>query len=470
MARPIYLAALILAGLSAPSAARAQATDAGAEEISAAVTAGIRSLLEIAPGFFAPPGPVAVEVVGDHYRLTVPGLTVVKTGAALAGIEATVVPTPEGWLRATPTFDDPLVTAQLPGDGFPRTLTVAAQSGSVTWAPAYRAVMDADLALAGLALKAPDVTRFDVARIGFDAASTPRGGDRYDQALHWGLEDLDLVRHDGHVRIGGIGAGLDLDAFDLVAFADLRAGAAADTLPALWSRALTLPAPFDAAVVRLDVDGHDQFVNGGVLSVDRFAAALSIEGFRADGLTLDLRASWSNLVTPPVRPDAAPILPHDLTLDVSLRGLPSKGIGSMLRRWQTEYADLDLPEIASVGSGELVLAMLLRENVVLDLAMTWEAPAATVEVTGSFHPAPGTRSLVVGTAHVTIGRIDDAIAMFGAYPSGAHAVQVLTMLKLLGVDATAADGTPLRAFDIEVTPAGAVMVNGADLGPMLGVR
>jgi hypothetical protein len=75
---------------------------------------------------------------------------------------------------------------------------------------------------------------------------------------------------------------------------------------------------------------------------------------------------------------------------------------------------------------------------------------------------------MVGTAHVTVGRIDDAIAAIGADPSGARLLQALTMLKLLGTDATDAQGRAIEEFQVEIRPDGALMVNGNDLAPVLG--
>jgi hypothetical protein len=104
-----------------------------------------------------------------------------------------------------------------------------------------------------------------------------------------------------------------------------------------------------------------------------------------------------------------------------------------------------------------------------------ETPAGRVIGEGALQADVSVPTGVTGRLDLTIAGLDRMISIAmsavaaeggGEVPGGNGSVMVLMMLKSMARREAAPDGTAIDRFEIALTPAGEVLVNGAPLGAM----
>jgi hypothetical protein len=472
MARSILLAGMTLAALSAAAPASAQVTEAQAGTIRTEVEASIGHVAARLTEAIRIAAPVAVSVAGDHYAVTVPPVVIVDRNTTFAGLEAIVTPTQEGWFTVEPTLSVPVLVPTAAGPAI--TLTLGKQSGTVTWAPAYRTDMAADLLFEGLALTTPDPASATLDRLGLTTVSTPRAPDHYDQTTVMTGDGLVIAEADGdwaveHLEITIAGTDFDLPTYAAVSAAadPVSAGQDADAAAAeLWAVMLDHPPVFDGWHGSFSARGLRRTEASGGLRFGGFTASMAVGGVTSTVSTLDLSIGWKDFSMSPPVPEWE-LGPANLTVDVALAGIPNAEVLAALKRLREASASMGAVDAFTVMAGELAPVLLLTDGLVLDLDVAGASTRWTLDLDASFHPEPASPLHVAGTGDITIGGIDALIAIFTARAGDKSVLQMLTALKMLGTEGTDTAGRPARIYRFVMGADGAMTLNGTDLGPLL---
>ena len=98
--------------------------------------------------------------------------------------------------------------------------------------------------------------------------------------------------------------------------------------------------------------------------------------------------------------------------------------------------------------------------------LTVDAPALGVDADGALKADPNAIYRVSGRFDATVRGLDDLVASLTPTlqdEDGMRLAMGLAMLQALGAGEVDAAGAPIRRYRVEVTPGGAVLLNGNDL-------
>jgi hypothetical protein len=478
MTHRIVSTCIVCAGLALSTAAAAQVTEAGAEALRAEVEASMDRLIARVPGLLAAAGPVGVAVSADHYAVTLPPIALIGRNTTLTGLGATVTPTEEGWFTVAPGLAPSLLEPA--GAGPSMTLTLEHQSGTMTYAPVYQTDMATDLRFEGLALTTPAPASATLDSLGMDTVSTPLAPDHYDQTTVFAADGLAIEAPDGDWAIDHLGVTIDGRNFDFPAYAAASTATNAliaehrtatgelppELLPRLWTISLDYPSMFDAVGVSLSIEGVKVAGPAAMLGAARASMGMTLDGVTSGASTLGLSFGWQDLSVDPLPPQGE-FLPTDLSIDLSLAGIPNADVAAALRRLGDASTSMDVASAFQVAARELAPVLLLSPGLVLEVGIAGASETWTLDLAASFHAEPGSPRLVAGSGDLTIGGLDAVIAGLGGTPDAQSALQGLTMLKMIGQEGTDASGHAVRLYKFTMGPQGEVTLNGMDLAPLL---
>lgn len=168
------------------------------------------------------------------------------------------------------------------------------------------------------------------------------------------------------------------------------------------------------------------------------------------------------------------LVPGDAGLVLSVERLPTEPLwrGAVEAMALAAMQANQTPDQQTMMSQALGLAMLNAINQARSLIrldrLELQSPAGRISATGSFEADPTTAIGAKGRFDMTVAGLDRmlAIAADAAQSQGGapHApggeLSILMLLKSMAKRETAADGSPIDRFEIVLTPAGDVLVNG----------
>ena len=174
------------------------------------------------------------------------------------------------------------------------------------------------------------------------------------------------------------------------------------------------------------------------------------------------------------------LVPENFGFIVSVERFPLRLMWQSIMRAMALSVALDGPVSPDDGFGEDVGTEILdainEARTILRLdRLDVEAPAGRVVGEGMLQADVTVPTGATGRLDLTITGLDQmiSIAMSGAaaegggeMPGGGGSVMVLMMLKSMAKREAAPDGTPIDRFEVALTPAGDVLVNGQPLGAM----
>ncbi len=209
---------------------------------------------------------------------------------------------------------------------------------------------------------------------------------------------------------------------------------------------------------------------------------LSGDGFRQSKVTLHSKLNLTDLSITPPPADMSKALPSNVNLDLTLNNLPLKELMEMGQKSLSQ--SLNTPQ----GSGLVAMNALASAQQLLTNAGT----SITIKDTRAGN-ATEYDVLLNGTATANIKAIFGAtgkarLEVFGmdkliAYAqqiandpaadvankaTAQKALQTLTILQMVGQMGKNAKGQDIRSYDLELTPEGKTMLNGADMMSVIG--
>ncbi len=174
------------------------------------------------------------------------------------------------------------------------------------------------------------------------------------------------------------------------------------------------------------------------------------------------------------------LVPENLGFIVSVERFPMRlmwqGVMRAMARWAAS-GDRDSPDDAiGEAMGIEILAAINEARTILRLdRLDVESPAGRVIGEGVLQADVSVPTGATGRLDLTITGLDRMISIAmsaaaaeggGEVPGGDGSVMVLMMLKSMARREAAPDGTAIDRFEIALTPAGEVLMNGAPLGAM----
>jgi len=454
-------------------------------------------------------GPIDVVPDGDGYAATIPGGDAhVRSrggGGAVVGFDTVgidIAPTDRGWLEMAFAVPDAVrVRPAEAADGALRptgetlTVTAAKRRLDLTVAPDWGFVMAADVAFGEIAATLDGTPgRLTLAAVEATQRSEPAAdeaggaadGGVFDQTIRAAIRGVSLVDPEGAEVLTLESAG-----FDSVTEAMRPAEIAALTerLAEVQERMATGPGRDDdaaravleelaglvAEMPLLMAGGRGAYTLTGLaidaqdtrVAVDEARLGAGIAGLDGAASTVGLDLGLDGLSIDPEPDEAAGLLPRTTALSLDVVDLPNEALRTGLIQFLQTAVSLG-PEIAApMALGQLQAAMVQGGASLRLDDLTVVTDEAALAGSGSVTPAPESPFMVTADAAIEIAGLDALIAALRDRPAAADALPVLTVLQAMGQRATAEDGTPVRRYELEFTEAGALTLNGADLGPIL---
>lgn len=374
----------------------------------------------------------------------------------------------------------PITFLKAPGET-PATLDFALQRLEGLFDSERHLLREVDLMLTDVVATRGEVTPFWAKRLALQMEVTPKERGRYDQALLFSTQGLEVDAPDSHLGLERMvirAESEDVDADAMLAWAErLQAterGQSRDPLPplsALWrnsSVSLLL-----AGLWSKDAEARDLFwledlrIETGMergSAVDRLSLSFLLEGS-----SLDFTNSADEKLS-----KAAGVMPHAWRLPLTVEDMPSDALGTLLQDLVAGGSEQSGPVIHPDGKIDFdPFFQALRQSgarlLVDDLLIA--GPAGSLEGGGAVtldrrHPLG-----MVGTASFLLGGIKEAEEALKQSddPDAAQVAFILsTFLKGLGKAEVSDQGEIVYRYELELGDDGSSLLNGLSLGSLLG--
>ncbi|NNG02649.1 MAG: hypothetical protein HKM95_00930 [Inquilinus sp.] len=460
-------AALLCIGLAITAAIRPlPAAAADAEEVRLGLQHWIDDLLS-GPGLgyaVAADGMVVVAATEDGFRATLPAIRVDLSGGAAVAIDPidlTLTAADAETYNVDWQLPESVALSGTAGDG---RILVASRRGTGLFDPALGVMRQTHIVLGGIGLlDGTGGRRLQVESLELQTAASAGTDGTLDRTTEVQLRGIATTGgSEPPIRIASLG----------------YSGSARGLRPAAW-RALgeslrpglapgerpepppVLLSGFDS---RYRADELQFAVRGQPATLA--GASLAVTGTGLDGGHANLSLSLA-LADGDWPPAFGLFAARDAEIELALTGLPSDRLVEAL-----------VAALADAGSPqpELALAMLnmrLQEAMMTSGAeleirtLRLASDMAELRVGGTIAPTLASMWGVVADIEMTIAGLDALIAEARGAPDDGMALQQLTLLQAMGAEDTDPAGRPLRRYVLSITDSGEVLLNGADLMPVL---
>lgn len=240
---------------------------------------------------------------------------------------------------------------------------------------------------------------------------------------------------------------------------------------------------FGSQIVLDDVDLSRPAIPGspaGRLATKQIRIGFDAKGFATDNVTMTMKTQYEGLALTPAPAGFNETIPARLNLDLTVEKLPYKKLINVTRQAvETASTSADPQKNAGLLASKLIPQMLTQAGTTLKINKSFLGNNTyNVDLDGQLLANMATMMGAVGKAKLDVTGIEDLIALTKAQmkrndlpPEAAKKLQgtlvTLTVLQLSGQQGKDAAGKPMRSYNLELTPEGKVMVNGADLTTLM---
>ncbi|MEE8272568.1 MAG: hypothetical protein V3R98_12695 [Alphaproteobacteria bacterium] len=490
MYKRALLAGVLAAGLTAGALpATAQTDSATADQIRRAIKVWMGQNLQNPAGIYtiALDGSITVEPDGDSYRAVIPAATVTFAGEAdlfFGAIEIDLTPTDNGWYGAVWRIPDNYRIVERGGRGEAVTMTIGSQSGQGVFAPEFETFMSMDATWGDLELTGPGgAGRMTIKAVTAISNSNEVSSALYDVRSHVSISNMRVWDDDGDQVFDMAGAEFTAEAgrFNMADFTafnnefkalirDVQGGqnhqallAMSETMASLLEATPTLLDSFEFAYAVEDfavTDGGESF------SIDNGSFRMAASGLEGDRSSVEIDSASDGVEIDPF--PFARFVPSETQVSLALIDLPNDALVEVITSALRSSGQMG-PEAAVMMSGiQLQQAIMDAGSAIEIRAIRVIADIATLELEGVVRPNAASSYGVTAEADMVITGIDALIAEVRDTLGDQGTVQMLTVLQAMGREGTGANGEPARIYEFRLDEAGAMLLNGTDMMPLIG--
>lgn len=496
------LPALLLA--LTPASGFSQTVDeAGALALELQIPAALDVLFQGAPDVsYRFDGVIEAVPDGDSYAVSFPSF-VVSSGrdvqVTVAPGQMDVTPLDNGWQKAEWDLPSPIALSDPGNDTFHAEFRFESTGSSVTVAPEYGMVLDADISFDAVEFVSDEEEGSIVAEeIALRVETEPSGlgPDTFDSGTDFSVNSVsvDIPDTDVFMEVGSINLAAETERqrFDLF-------GGIQERLEGIDPES----EEFVSAIIALLREGRDEkWIGNTEFGMTVEDVSYSFEGmqgaFNAFELSLaaiDLDAATSELFfgvtldgssNNAVPPEMAEVALSDFAFKLRALEAPIEALAAVFydvlgepvsqgdafgpKGRRAGVTDSDMEALAQFDPTSL-LPVLLASDVDLVLERFFvEAPIGYIEGSGVVSPDPQSAFQTVAEFSFAFAGLPEITAF--AQNLGGQAAQAASLAPIfvaMGRDETDDDGTPIKVFDVEVTAAGQILLNGNDMSAMVGL-
>ena len=507
--RSLPIVLLATTAFVAPLSASAQSVDdAGAVELEDQVAGFVEDWFLTQPLVsYQWDGDLEAIVGGDSYILSIPPLRfqidndnhrdLPEVFGELPAFEATVTPLDNGWQLAEWSYPSPIVLFDPRDDDERVTIRYASEDNSVVIAPEYGVVMDADVAVNDITATLTDVPiPLTIEEITI-ASQTDESGEAphtYDASSIVTFTDLDFdAGREGRVTLQSLelSGTTERQRFDLLAdFEERLRGldpeseeyvlAFIDILRETEGEKWLGEVDFNVALEEFAVATDD-----ATGSIEAFVFGMTAEDLDEDVAQLGFRLEAIDFSSTDIPPEFFRVVPTHATLEIEAADTPIDAISQELYavlgdapsdeelfgpKGRRANVDAGMPDLRDFDPIVFFDIVMNSETQVIVEDLFIEAPIGYVTAEGTIDPDPQAAMQVVASIDLAIAGLPEMIAF--AQETGGEAAQaagLASALSAMGRDGVDEEGVAIKEFDLELTAAGQVLLNGNDMSAMMGM-
>jgi hypothetical protein len=478
----------LLAGTAAavltasPLLAQTQISEEGAEEIRRALAGALDDIRADTDLQIDLAGDIAVAPGEEAYEATIPEATIRIDGGTVTAepIAMQLMPLENGWYDAGWTLPERLTIEEGGAVGF---VDIGSQSNQGVFAPEFETFMSIDVVLEALEVIPPqgEDGSMSLARLALQGESQDLGGGRYSGNYTLSADDFDFVGQPGREELawGGLRFDWAVTDLDYPAYMEFQ-----NAVEALMAEAEDAPgqapqAMFQQAAGLLEgtpplLDGmraryriEDLVFADGTQNVDVESGSLAVylEGLRGDASTFGVEMSSGAVDIVPAPPEAE-FFPNQTRVRLALSDLPNDQLLQVVSQFLAGAGEMGPDAAAMMAFVQLQQAVMAGGSTLQIQEVTVVNDTASLDLAGEVVPDEAAAFGVTATAQMTITGLTDLIAQLQQTlgPDAQEAVGALTILQTMGTPAEDGDG---RTYDFEVLQTGQVLLNGADIAPLI---
>lgn len=477
---------LALMAMTAGQAA-AQVDEAGADEIRRGIENYITQYLVTgAEAEVTLQGDVEVAAEGDHYAVSLPTFVFGLQGPQLVvePILATLMPMDNGWYDVNWTIPSRYDVGA--GGQTMATMSIDAQTGEGVFAPEFETFTDLNFVLERLELRptqeegAATIDTFSMV-MDTEEVATDRFDADFDVVMA-GL-DVDPGQQDGVLSLDEIGLAGSIDHLNLreyttfgqqlnqlMSAADMENPRGPD--PMVFGDIANLlretPNLFSDMDLTYRLHGLNFRDGSEGAQLGSASAGIFVNGLDQPTGTIGFHADMNELAIQP-EPPFNGILPQEVRAEVMLVDLPNEQMLNLLIDFLDQTGEMG-PDMAGT------MFMVGLQQAVMQSGATLEVPEIYVDLgvseisfTGTMAPTTSSPLGVVADATLSVSNMAGLITELQAMgPMAQDVVQGLTVLQTMGEVSQNDSGASLHTYHFQATDAGQVLLNGNDMGPMMG--
>ncbi|HYG91725.1 MAG TPA: hypothetical protein VD978_36370 [Azospirillum sp.] len=496
MVRSITLAAaFVLAAAAGPAWGQAVSAE-GAAAMRAAISEGLQRNFPTVEGSteFRWAGELQVIPAGDRYDVTLPALTVVSpedTRFEVGTIRLTVAPRPDAAYAVEATL--PTSMTMRNGDTLSGNLTIGRQRFTGVWSAAVENFVSADMAYGDLALVGTkDGGALRIASLTATQELQPDGPGTWGGPFAAALGDLTLTdpQKETVLKIGGATMEASYGRIDLARVAQVKElaarHAAAGTEPPALQLLPLLGGMLGEASLRTRISGLSAGSGESRVTFDQASFSMGMRDIDRETSTTTLGFQGDGLKITPL-PTPKQFMPERFDVQVSLGRLPNAALGQSIlalaaldeqekAQGKPEGADNSAREALVTATGKVLIDAASQAGTELRIdRLALDTPATSGSITGAARVMSQAALSAVGGAEVVLRGLDAAANALkpkpGAKPDpeAQQTLGMVSMLQALGQQGKDAAGKDVRTYKIDLTEAGQILLNGADMSALMGM-